>query len=437
MSETTTTPRLGLFLLMVLLLVAVGVQMLVLLTLLVVESDWLWDFEAYFAASSRLADGASPYLPEQLAAPHGATCDGCYLYPPVFAQLIWPLTLLPLALAKVVWYVLLVTAGWVSVWIAAGITGAARSPKRAAWSFIAVTFFMPAFHSVAMGNLGTIIGLVGVLVALGGVASGVSAALGMIVKLSPGSYLLVALVAGRRSAVSAVATLIAVAGISLVLSPGAWRDYPDALVNMLAGGDPVSWDLALPEVAFRAGVEGAALPFVRIAAVVAGIAVLAASVWAARRPGGMPLAVLFATVAMLVIPGTLWYHYFAVLLPLAAMAWSPATRTERGVLLTAGALIGISVLDPVPLELSIVAAAVIVVVCGRALWLPSGERSGRGGSGMTTAQQSRPGFLGRSSRPWPGPVPGPRPGSALISPSVRCSPPGSCPHPWSSWPAAP
>ena len=56
----------------------------------------------------------------------------------------------------------------------------------------------------------------------------------------------------------------------------------------------------------------------------------------------MPAAALLGTVAMLTIPGTLWFHYLAVLLPFAAMAWPRTGSTVRGLLLASAVLVSIA-----------------------------------------------------------------------------------------------
>jgi hypothetical protein len=53
----------------------------------------------------------------------------------------------------------------------------------------------------------------------------------------------------------------------------------------------------------------------------------------------MPAAALAGTAATLIIPGAMWQHYLAVLLPFAAMAWPRAGAITRVVLFLGAALV--------------------------------------------------------------------------------------------------
>ena len=65
------------------------------------------------------------------------------------------------------------------------------------------------------------------------------------------------------------------------------------------------------------------------------IAAMAVSVIWARRfavsrlTNGLLLATAAATIAMLLLPSALWYHYLCVCLPVAAFSWHSAGRRER------------------------------------------------------------------------------------------------------------
>ena len=101
---------------------------------------------------------------------------------------------------------------------------------------------------------------------------------------------------------------------------------------------------------------------------VAAGACLLASIWLARRRGGMPAAVLLGTVAMLIIPGTLWLHYLVVLLPFAAMTWPRARAGIRGVLLASLVLVSVApFLDNPPLWVYL-GTALSLTAAGWALW---------------------------------------------------------------------
>jgi hypothetical protein len=93
----------------------------------VTDVDVAFDFRAYYYAAERMLAGLSPYTAAQLEGHGGAYCLDCYLYPPFFAQLLSPMTLVPLAAAKMVWLALGYVAAFASTWLATGIGGAARS----------------------------------------------------------------------------------------------------------------------------------------------------------------------------------------------------------------------------------------------------------------------------------------------------------------------
>ena len=270
--------------------------------------------------------------------------------------------------AKAIWFPLMMAVAWLSVWLATSIGGARRTLESAAWSFVAIGFYLPVFDAAWNGNVGTILGLLVVLVALGGTVAGVSAGLATLLKVSPGPLVLVALVAGRRSAISVIVTLLAVAGVSFALAPEMWFEYPRVLLNMVAGEGDYASNVAPVQVASRLGLDGVGLTLTRLASLVVGASAVFGAVWAARRPGGLPLAVLLASAAMLIVPGTLWYHYFAVVLPLVAMAWPKTSSTERVILVVGAAVSSIAISPILPIDLTLIAAVVMLAIAGRVLW---------------------------------------------------------------------
>jgi hypothetical protein len=70
-------------------------------------------------------------------------------------------------------------------------------------------------------------------------------------------------------------------------------------------------------------------------------------------------------VAMLLAPAALWYHYLAVLLPLALYAWPAATRRQRCVLAVGSGLVSAGVAF---LPLALLGAGVMVTGTLAALW---------------------------------------------------------------------
>ena len=300
---------------------------------------WLYDFAAYYDAADRMLRGGSPYMSAQLAGPVDAVCNGCYLYPPFLAQVVSPLAVLPIEAAKATWFVLMTVAALASTWLATGIGGARRSVERAAWCVVATTLFVPIFHANYYGNVGSLVALSATLVAMGGAAAGFGAAFGALVKVVPGALVPAALVADRRSRWTLILTLGMFGAISFLLAPAAWLEYLTVFGHMLSGSTEYEFNLALANAAVYSGLPDQAVALVRVSSVAIGIACLVGSVWLARRFGGMPMAALAGTVAMLVLPATMWPHYLAVLLPFAAMAWPRAGGVPRVMLLTGAVIV--------------------------------------------------------------------------------------------------
>jgi hypothetical protein len=180
-----------------------------------------------------------------------------------------------------------------------------------------------------------------VAVALGGRAAGVGAAVGTLLKTAPATLVPVALVADRRARWTAVATLGLGVLVSAVLAPQPWFDYPRVLANMLRGSADYASNLAPAALVANLGSSDAIAGLVRILALaVAGLA-LVLSVLLARTRAGLPAAALLGVIAMLLVPGSLWYHYLVVLLPFAAIAWVRATPTARALLLGGAAAVSL------------------------------------------------------------------------------------------------
>ena len=328
--------------------------------------DWDQDFLAYYLAAGRLADGLPLYEQAQLSGPIDAVCYDCYLYPPPFAQLLSPLSGLGFGDAQVFWYVVQSAVMVGAIWLATGVGGAARSLERLAWCVVAVTWFMPVFASLWYGNVSTLLALTVVLVAMGGAAAGVGGGLATVLKVVPLVYLPAVLMMGRRAIGSLIATLLVVVGVSFILDPASWFDFPQALANLVTGSSDSLDNYAPASLVEAAGWPSAAATGIRLLTLGIVAATLVTSVWAARRPGGAPLAALLATISMLLLPGTLWYHYLAVLLPLAAMAWPRGRMGARTALLAgAVAVIAAGVTQP---WLAIVGGGGMLAAAAWALW---------------------------------------------------------------------
>ncbi|MEX1335779.1 MAG: glycosyltransferase 87 family protein, partial [Candidatus Limnocylindrales bacterium] len=349
--RTLDSPRFRLLLAALLAILGVALNVSMARILIAGGGIALEDFVPYFAAALRMADGESPYLAEQLAGPVPAICHGCYLYPPLLAQLLVPFTSLPLDTAKVLWLALLSGAAFGSAWIGAGIGGATRSLERLLWTIAATAWFLPVFHSNYLGNVGSLVALGAVLVALGGVAGGVGAASLTWLKVSPLAYVPVALFSDARSRITVVVALLVLLLPSVLLAPSAWQELPEVLWNLVRGSGDTYLNLAPAAMARNIGWSETAVTLVRGLTLAGGVTAMLGAMWMARRPTGLPLATLLATVTMLLVPGTLWYHYLAVLLPLAAMAWPRSGAWLKAALLGGATVTSLAGLAALPIGL--------------------------------------------------------------------------------------
>ncbi len=332
------------------------------------SESWGLDFGAYYHAAERMLAGSSPYATMQVASPAVAYCFDCYLYPPFFAQSLAPMTLVPLEAAKVIWLAIGYAAVFASTWLATGIGGATKSLERAIWCLAAVLLFEPVSHAVWNGNIGTIVALGVTAVAMGGTRAGVGAGVISLLKVAPGTLLPAVLASSRESRRALLVTLTAITGTLFLLAPRAWLEYPLVLANLFTDPARSDGDLALGYAVSEAGWGPVAVAIVRVATLIAAGVCILASIWVARRQGGMPAAALLGTVAMLIIPGTLWLHYLVVLLPFAAMAWPRARTGIRGVLLASLVLVSIApYLDNPPLWVYL-GASLSLTAAGWVLW---------------------------------------------------------------------
>jgi len=329
------------------------------------------DFADYRAAAERLADTGSPYAPDMLAGPVDAQGLDRYRYPPPFAQLLVPLT--GIALGATTWLWLLVQAACLlaAAWLAGEVGGLPRSLERALWTGAATAWFLPVLDTLWKGNVSGLQALLVVLLFSGPAASGGALAANGLLKLTPVVLVPLALLRGRRSATTLVIGAVAIVVPSVALAPQAWRDYPVVLGNLLGGSADYASNLApdtLLRHAFGLGAPWDAM--VRVGALGLGLGLLVSGWRWARRPDGWAAAVTAGVAATLLIPAALWYHYLAVLLPVAVVAWGRATGRERAGIFAGAALVSVGIAW-LPLAL---AGGVVIVGCALAALRPELRR---------------------------------------------------------------
>jgi hypothetical protein len=291
------------------------------------------DFADYLRAAERLSAGEPIYPEALLDGPADAQGVDRYRYPPLLAQILVPVTGAPRAIVELAWLLVQAAAVVAALWVGTGIGGARPTLERALWCGVAAAYFLPVFDTLWKGNVSGFVALTSIAVALGGVAGGVGAAIGTLLKTAPATLLPAALVADRRARWSAIATLGIGIAISAALAPQAWLDYPRVLANMLQGSADYASNLAPAAVARNLGAPDAAATIVRLAALAVAAASIVLSVILARRHAALPAAALLGVIAMLLVPGSLWYHYLVALLPFAAIAWVRSGAAPRALLL--------------------------------------------------------------------------------------------------------
>jgi hypothetical protein len=325
------------------------------------------DFGDYHKAAQRLAAGESPYAPEMLEGPVDAQGLDRYRYPPPLAQLLVPIAGMPLPSAALLWLVAQTVAIAAASWLALR-AGMRRTPSLEAtlWAVVAGVFFMPIFDTLWKGNVSGFLALLVMLAALGARTAGVGVSAAVLLKVVPVALAPGLVARGPRAWTVALATGAAAVTISVALAPHAWRDYLVVLPNLLMGVADYPTNLA-PAAILSDALPPLATSLVRLLTI--GVALLCLlSAWSAgRRPGQAAMAVLLGTVAMLLLPAALWYHYLAVLLPLAIVAWCRGDTPARLMLMAGGALISLGLAS---LSLVLVGGPLLVAGAVRALRSP-------------------------------------------------------------------
>lgn len=305
------------------------------------KGQWAFDFTTYYGAAADMAAGQSPYAASMFDGPIPAQGTGAqlYKYPPPLAQLLIPISHLPLGLASVYYFAVQLAAVFGGVWLAVRAGGARPNLETLAWSAVATTFFLPIFATLWMGNVSGFLAFAVAIGLLGGMAAGGAAFAATLLKFTPVVLVVPVLFAGRRALIGLV-VLVPVLAVSFVLAPSAWVDFLRVIPNLLSGPTLFENNLALHSLVTYAlpGLPWAA-DVARAISVGGGLVALAGSVVLARRRAGWPAALTLSVAALLLLPSALWYHYLAVLLPLAAFAWVRAGRGTRVGLLAGGAMV--------------------------------------------------------------------------------------------------
>jgi len=278
-----------------------------------------YDLVAYINAAQRLMSTGSPYSAQVLAGPVANIPDNVpigYFYPPPVAQLFVPLAGVPYQTVAAAWIVLQLAAAAVVLprvipvgalgrrLLIVGLVGLASQP-----------FQMALLGGNVSGWLAIAVGAMLVASAPG---AGAVAAVATLVKLTP-IPLLVTAVAARPSRTVAVATIVAICGVSALLNLQAWVDWVAVLPNILrnemsTGGSNLSPAHLVVDLGLR-GLAG-----VVELAVAGGFAIWALAYARIDRELS-PRAVSVAIAATTFASSTMWDHYLAVFVPLTLFWW--------------------------------------------------------------------------------------------------------------------
>jgi Glycosyltransferase family 87 len=310
------------------------------------------DFRVFYDAAEAVLAGDSPY--QALDDESAAVARG-YVYPPITAIGVIPLTLLPVQAAGLFVMALLVCAALAVPWVL-GVRD---------WRCYGLLLLWPPILSaVQTGSVTLLLALGAALAWRYRARTGVSAvAVGSTLSVKLILWPLVVWMAATRRVLAAV-TSVAI-GAAIVL--GSWAaigftglvDYPDVLRRLQ---DVVELDsYTVYVVALDAG---ASTTVARALWLAVGIAVLAWVVVAARR-GRERQAFVLAVAAALLLTPIVWLHYFALLLVVVAVArptLSLVWFVPLGMVITPGSG------QPTPFQTS-ATLAIAATTVGLSLWL--------------------------------------------------------------------
>jgi hypothetical protein len=272
---------------------------------------------------------------------------GAYRYPPVFAQLLVPLTSLPLRSAAFAWLGLQAACIFAAAWLAGTLGGAARTRERLLWTLVACLYFLPAFDAIWKGNVSGVVALQVALIAGSGFLGGLALASAVLLKVSPVSIVPAVLFGGPGTENDQINTrrglvigAVGIASASFLISPQAWLDYGRVLPNLLGGFVDYPTNLAPASLLVtRLPALAALAPLVRLLTLVLAFGAIALAAWLSTRRGGWSAALTLGVAAMLFLPSSIWYHYLVALLPLAAFAWPRGDLIGRAGLLAGAVLV--------------------------------------------------------------------------------------------------
>ena len=324
-------------------------------TLAVAGETLGYDFLAYHQAVERVTNDGRLY--DMSFTETGGF--GLFYYPPTFAPLLLPLSLLPAEPAT--WI-------WIGVSLAAFLVGTAILPVSRSvrwWILLLAGLSFPFVYAVKLGQVGPILFL---LFAVGWrgiddpVRLGGSAALGAAIKLQPGLVFVWALLTHRfRAVVVGIVVLAALsAGATILAGATAWSDF---LLLLRTVSDPIATERNLTPgaVAYQLGASTTFASAVQLVSTICLVgAFLSAIRWAEDEA-----SYLVAMIASQLVSPILWDHYaMLLLLPVAYLLSAGRWWAITIPLATAWPLVGLT--PPIAYPIVMWAALIATLLVGRA-----------------------------------------------------------------------
>jgi hypothetical protein len=274
------------------------------------DRAWAYDYEAYIAAAQRVSEAGSPYQALTLSGPYRPGPHGLYMYSPILAVGLTPLSATSVDEGATWWFVMHVLA------LAAACALMPVQPEIRLFGFAAVAFSFAVMRDMALGNVSALLLLPMVMTwrwldrPLGQIAQAVAIS----VRPTLGILLIWQLL---RRQWRAVAWTLA-AGLALILltlpfvGVGGYLDYITVLRNMTdVSGVTFNHDLGSVALGVGAGSQAATLAL--LAGYAGGIGAMLLSLRRDRETGFM-----VTLMASLLLAPLLWDHYLAMLLLPAA-----------------------------------------------------------------------------------------------------------------------
>ena len=297
---------------------------LALYALVLVQGGWYHqDLDAYLAAGRAIWDGQPLYAPFLHHPFPDAALRPAYIYPPVFAFLVAPLTLVPVAVATVVWMLVGQAA------LAAALVLTLRWLRPSAWAATAIvcataTFF-PLWIDAVQGQANLVVVLL-VTVGIAGIVQGqprFGAALGMAAALKLTPLILLAWLLADRRIREAAWMLGTVAGVTAAAALLRFDDtviFFRQVLPALAQGTAIYANQSLQGIIGRVATANpytqpwAVVPWVGLLPLLLTIALVGFWFWRIRHQPAVLRAVAFLPLLPLASAVT-WPHHLVILLP--------------------------------------------------------------------------------------------------------------------------